>query len=87
MRERLMSDLFPSFTIMIVCLIIGVGFAYAFYTFIHNQALRYWGFIPFAFILAFFSDFSGNMNMGATKVITFFIIALFIGLVSTPIDD
>lgn len=82
-----MSELMPSLTMIIVCTIVGIGTAYVFYSAIHREGARYWLLIPFCFGMLFFAGFDSGLGDVADQLAAFFIVALFAGLVSTPLDD
>ena len=81
-----MSELFPSLTMTIACSIMGVGFAYGFYTLTIRRGFLVTALLLFA-LLFVFSNYEINRHLLDPKLVSVFLLAMFIGLVSTPVDD
>lgn len=77
----------PSLTMFIVCGLLGVGTAYAFFRGIHNQGARYWLLIPLVMGLFFFVSLDVGEGVIDAPLRSVFVLALFVGLASTPLDD
>lgn len=83
-----MSELFPSLTAIIVCSILGIGCAWGFYkNAISNEGRVIRTAVILGFLLFVFANFATNQQLFSPKILGVFLLALFIGLMSTPIDD
>ena len=83
-----MSELFPSLTMTIVCSIMGVGFAYGFYKLTTRGGGGFFVTALSLFALLFvFANYEINRHLLDPVLMGVFLLAMFIGLVSTPLDD
>ena len=83
-----MSELFPSLTMTIVCSIMGVGFAYGFYKLTtHGGGGFFVTALSLLALLFVFSNYEINRYLLDSKLGGVFLLAMFIGLLSTPLDD
>lgn len=83
-----MSALFPSLTMTIVCSILGFGFAYVFYSLTARETGRFLATAGLLLVLLFvFSNYAINRHLFDPKLMGVFLLAMFIGLLSTPLDD
>ncbi len=83
-----MSELFPSLTMTIVACIIGVGSAYGIHGIFKYKVQRFW-FLPpilLVFTLLWTENYTRGV-IGFTQFSSLLVIAFFIGLVITPLDD
>ncbi len=83
-----MSDLLPSLTMTIVCSILGFGFAYMFYSLTAREKGRFFPTVALLLVLLFvFSNYAINRHLFDPKMLGVFLLAMFIGLSSVPLDD